>query len=119
LNKSEGEGRRDQTKMAAHRRLLVSARRHSDRRVLADRELPDGMILAARLTSRIAMTSACETADGTILCVAEILVDLGDVPLVRLNKYFEFKGVWHAWMVSSGDVGRYCFGFPDLGGFGS
>ena len=28
---------RDQAEMAAHRRLLVSARRHSDRRVLADR----------------------------------------------------------------------------------
>jgi hypothetical protein len=40
-------------------------------------------ILAARLTSRIAVTSGCETADGTILCVAEILVDLDDVTLVR------------------------------------
>ena len=28
---------RNQAEMAAHRRLLVSARRHSDRRVLADR----------------------------------------------------------------------------------
>jgi hypothetical protein len=82
-------------------------------------KLPDGMILTARLTSRLAVTSGCETADGTILCVAEILVDLGDVTLVRSKKYFEFKGVYYAWMVSSGDVGRYCFGFPDLGGFGS
>jgi hypothetical protein len=54
---------------------------------------PECPIFAARLTTLLAMTSGCETADGTILCVAEILVDLGDVPLVRLNKYFEFKGV--------------------------
>ena len=33
---------RDQAEMAAHRRLLVSARRHSDRRVLADRQIAEG-----------------------------------------------------------------------------
>ena len=34
---------RDQAEMAAHRRLLVSARRHSDRRVLADRQAAEGL----------------------------------------------------------------------------
>ena len=31
--------------LPAHRRLLVSARRHADRRVLADRHVPDGVWL--------------------------------------------------------------------------
>ncbi len=34
----------DQTEMAADRRLLVSARRHSDRRVLADRKIAEGNV---------------------------------------------------------------------------
>ena len=35
---------RDQAEMAAHRRLLVSARRHPDRRVLADRQTAQGHV---------------------------------------------------------------------------
>ena len=35
---------RDQAEMAAHRRLLVSARRHPDRRVLADRQTAEGHV---------------------------------------------------------------------------
>jgi hypothetical protein len=35
---------RDQAEMAAHRRLLVSARRHSDRRVLANRQIAEGHV---------------------------------------------------------------------------
>src|SRR6266576_2839556 len=35
---------RDQAEMAAHRRLLVSARRHPDRRVLADRQIAEGHV---------------------------------------------------------------------------
>ena len=38
-------GRRAQTALAAHRRLLVSARRHPDRRVLSDRRPPTGLWL--------------------------------------------------------------------------
>ena len=41
----QADRRRDQAEMAAHRRLLVSARRHPDRRVLADRQLPEGLWL--------------------------------------------------------------------------
>ena len=39
--------RRDQARLAAHRRLLVSARRHADRRVLSDRRAA-GRAVAAR-----------------------------------------------------------------------
>src|SRR3954469_995908 len=38
----KADRRRGQTEMAAYRRLLVSARRHSDRRVLADRQAAKG-----------------------------------------------------------------------------
>ena len=34
----------DQAEIPAHRRLLVSARRHSDRRVLADRQIAEGHV---------------------------------------------------------------------------
>ena len=35
---------RDQAEIASHRRLLVSARRHPDRRVLADRKIAEGHV---------------------------------------------------------------------------
>src|SRR5712691_9121573 len=43
LDRQENRSR-NQTEMAAHRRLLVSARRHSDRRVLADRQIAEGHV---------------------------------------------------------------------------
>src|SRR5882724_4176668 len=30
-----------------------------------------------------------------------------------LKQVFEFKGVYYAWMVLSGDICSHCFGFPD------
>jgi 7-cyano-7-deazaguanine reductase len=41
--RSASARRAAQAEMAAHRRLLVSARRHPDRRVLADRKPPKGV----------------------------------------------------------------------------
>ena len=42
IGKRRGEAA--QAEMAAHRRLLVSARRHADRRVLADRQTAEGRV---------------------------------------------------------------------------
>ena len=41
-------GRAAQAEISAHRRLLVSARRHADRRVLAGRKIAEGRLDAAR-----------------------------------------------------------------------
>jgi hypothetical protein len=34
-----------------------------------------------------------------------------------LKQVYEFKGVYYAWMVSSGDFRSYCLDFSDRGGF--
>ena len=55
--------RRDRAAMAAHRRLLVSARRHADRRVLADRR-------AARRTCGCRTRASRPIGDGVSLSVS-------------------------------------------------
>src|SRR5712671_5875851 len=55
--------RRDQAEIFAHRRLLVSARRHSDRRVLADRTIAEGHVASrpgCRALSRTGVTFALQ-----------------------------------------------------------